>query len=222
MKLTIRQILILLPTLFFINGCLNYTQITTIKSDNSADIFVHYWMQWNTKSDTLFLDQFGFFEKDSIRKEFESDITKIESIEIFKNFEDSTIHSQIKLTISNIDSIFIVPAFQQSYFRVIKQDDDTKRFTQFISPFTTGFGIENKDLIVKYTYYLPGEIIEHNATETSLNKAVWQFPLSEIGMGKEIYAIYEPFKLKETPKFIYGLALFVIVIVVYYLIRKKR
>jgi len=46
--------------------------------------------------------------------------------------------------------------------------------------------------------------------------------LDEIGKGKTISVTFKPFKLKETPYWIYILAGLVLLIVIFFLVRKKK
>ena len=207
--------------LIFLSGCLNYTQVTTIKTDGSGNMFIHYWMKWGSTRDSLIVEQLGIFQKDSIFKEFSSEFNRITNVEVYRDFGDSTIHAKVEFDFNSLDSLNMTPAFRESQLTVKDGEKNTKIFSQFIPPVATGFGFESKDFALTFIYYLPGEILSHNATEISRNKVTWQYTLAEIGTGKYITATYRPFKLKETPVWIYYCALFVFVIVVVYLFSKR-
>ena len=98
--------LIYLPlvSLIFISGCLNYYQETTLKTDGSGEMFVHYWMKVSNAQDSLIVSQFGIFEKDSITKEFLSEYDEIKNIEVYSDGSDSTMHAKIELNFQSIDS----------------------------------------------------------------------------------------------------------------------
>ena len=208
--------------LFITTSCLNYEQITTIKTDSSGEMFIHYYTNLNNWQDTLILSNLGLYNRDSLRKQFTSDYAIIERINVFEDFSDSTIHSQIELTFNNFDSLKQTNTFRNAEFSIKNGPDDTKIFSQFILPFVTGFGFNLKDHKISYTYYLPGKILSHNATDISNNKLIWSFSLEEIGKGKTITATYRPFRLKETPSWIYFLALLVVFVVIIFLFKKKR
>jgi hypothetical protein len=210
-----------LALLIFLNGCLNYTQVTTIKTDGSGNMFIHYWMKWTSARDSIVIDQLGLFNKDSVYKEFTSSFSSIKNVEVYRNFSDSTIHGKVDFEFNSLDSLNQLPAFRDSKLSIKDGTGDIKIFSQFIAPIATGFGIKSKNLSLTYTYYLPGEILSHNATEVSRNKLTWQYYHDEIGTGKYISATYRPFKLKETPIWIYIIALFVLVIVVIYVFSKR-
>ena len=203
-------------------GCLNYYQETTLKTDGSGEMFVHYWMKMVTTQDSMIVNQFNIFNPDSIRNEFSSKYDKIENVEVYNDGRDSTIHAKVELTFQNIDSLNETKAFREANFSLRDGAAGQKIFSQFISPAATGFGFDASLFTITYIYYLPGEIITHNAMEKSSNKLTWRYRLSEIGMGKTLTATFRPFKLKETPIWIYILAFIVLSVVIIFLFRKNR
>jgi hypothetical protein len=207
--------------ILFIGGCLNYTQITTIKTDGSGNMFIHYWMNWTNPKDSLIADQLGIFSKDSVHKEFSSEYSSIKNVEVYKNLSDSSIHAKVELDFNSLDSLNLTPAFRKSQLSVKEGTKNTKIFSQFVPSIATGFGFESKTFSITYIYYLPGEILSHNATEIDRNKLTWKFSLDDIGTGKFITATYRPFKLKETPTWIFICALVVLVVVVIFLFSKR-
>ncbi|KAF0151273.1 MAG: hypothetical protein FD143_2078 [Ignavibacteria bacterium] len=217
-----KKILIALALIIFIStGCLDYTQVTTIKTDGTGTIFIHYFMKWSNQRDSSLVEQLGIFNKDSVYKEFSSEFSQITNVEVYKDLQDSTIHGKVELAFNSLDSLNNTPAFRKSQLSFKDGDQNSKIFSQFIPPIATGFGLENKSFGLTFVYYLPGEILNHNATETYRNKLTWQYSVDELGMGKYITASYRPFKLKETPIWIYIIALIVLFVVIVYLFSKR-
>ena len=204
------------------SSCLNYRQVTTIKTDGTGEMFVHYWLQWEEKGDSVLLNRLHIFNEDSIRTEFSSPQNTIERIETFINYSDSTIHAQVEFEFQNFDSLKYTRAFKGANFSLVDGPDDTKIFSQFILPFATGFGLKSEDFLISLTYYLPGEILEHNAHTKTRNKLTWNYTLSDIGSGQKITAKFRPFRLKETPHWVYYSTLFVILVVIFFLFRKRK
>lgn len=196
-------------------------QVTTIKKDGSGNMFIHYWMKWTNPRDSIIAEQLGLFNQDSVYKEFSSEFSSITNVEVYRDYEDSTIHAKVELGFNSLDSLNSTPAFKDAKLSIKDVDKNTKKFSQFIKPIATGFGFESKNFSLTYIYYLPGQILEHNATEVSRNKLTWKYTLDEIGTGKYITATYRPFKLKETPLWIYIAALFVLIVVITFLFTKK-
>ncbi len=218
-KITYSFLLIIVLTL---TSCLNYTQVTTIKTDNSGKMFIHYWKKSVPKIDSLFLRKVGLFNKDSIRANFTAPFNKINFVKVFKNNKDSTLHAQIEFSFTKFDSLNQLPFFNGADLSIKEGEENTKVFSQFIQPITTNIDSINIPVKIKYTYYLPGNVIAHNANSLYRNKLVWKFTPDDIGNGKTITATYIPFKLKETPRLIYYLSLAVILIVIIFLFSKKR
>ena len=126
------------------------------------------------------------------------------------------------ITLNNFDSLNKLQFFRHSELSVKEGPNETKIFSQFIQPITTSFGFTNRKFKISYTYYLPGEIISHNAKSLFRNKLVWTFDIDNIGRGQTISANYIPFRLKETPIWIYSLAGIVVIIVLVFLFKKSR
>ncbi len=204
-----------------LSGCLNYEQITTIKTDDSGKMFIHYWMKFYSGQDSILVNQLGIFNEDSLKSQFSAPFTKIKNISVFNDYTDSTIHAQIEFEFTKFDSLNFLKPFRNNELSIKKGPENTKIFSQFIPPFATGFGFEPQNYKLKYVYYLPGDIIKHNANEKSNNKLTWEFSLEDIGTGKTITATYIPFKLKETPLIIYIIAFIVLIIVISFLFKKR-
>ena len=205
-----------------LTGCLNYTQITTIKTDNSGKMYIHYWMNMDPDLDSLLITKIGIFNEDSLKKIFDKKFTSLNYATFYNDFNDSSLHAQIEFEFTYFDSLNLLQFFRHSELSVKDGPNDTKIFSQFIQPITTSFGFSNQELEINYTYYLPGEIISDNADSKSRNKLNWSFGIDDIGRGKTISANYIPFRLKETPILIYYLAGIVIFIVMIFLLKKSR
>ncbi len=184
-------------------------------------MFIHYWMKWTSGRDSILVEQFGIFNKDSVYKEFSSLFSSIKNVEVYRDYSDSTMHAKVELNFNSLDSLNSTKAFKNSELSIKEGPKNTKIFSQFIPPIATGFGFENKSFSIVYIYYLPGEILNHNATEITNNRLTWKYSLDEIGTGKYITATYRQFKLKETPSWIYFSALFIIVVVIIFLFSKR-
>jgi hypothetical protein len=209
-------------TVFALSGCINYEQKVLIYPDGSGKMEIHYWMYVPDSIAANSILNLGIFIPDSIRNEFSSPFVKIIDITTFSDTTDSTIHSVVKIEFSSIDSLNTIKAFAQSEFSLKDGASNQKIFTQFIPPVTTGFGIDGSKFFVKYIYEIRGDIITHNATSQDKNILTWQYNLNEIGRGKTISVTFKPYKLKETPVWIYYLAGIVLLVVIFYLFRRKK
>ncbi|HEX9252900.1 MAG TPA: hypothetical protein VF870_11700 [Ignavibacteriaceae bacterium] len=217
-KLILSAVVILVS----LNGCLNYVQNTTIYPDGSGSMQINYWMKFSDTSSVATILTLEIFNPDSIKKEFSSKFIKIKDVTTYSDTTDSTIHANIEISFNSVDSLNTANAFAQSRFSLEDGASGQKIFSQFIPPVTTGFGIDGSKYHVTYNYDIRGDIITHNATNKSGNNLTWSYSLSEIGRGKTISVTFKPFKLKETPYWIYILAGLVLLIVIFFLVRKKK
>lgn len=217
----LKFIALIFVSLFF-TSCLNYKQITTIRTDNSGKMFIHYWMKIDPDLDSLLTSRIGLFNSDSLKNQFENRFTSINFANVYKNLKDNTLNAQIEFEFTNFDSLNKIQFFRLSELSIKNGPKKSKIFSQFIQPITTGIGFSDTSWVISYTYYLPGEILSHNAKTHSRNKLEWNFTLNEIGRGKLISASYIPFRLKETPSWIYYLMTFVIVLVLIFLLKKRK
>jgi hypothetical protein len=112
--------------------------------------------------------------------------------------------------------------FSEYKFSFIEKIGGQIVFSQFIPPIATGFGMDASNFAVKYKYTIPGDILSHNAHQVSGRSLTWQYNLSEIGGGKSISVTFQPYKLKETPVWIYFLSGAVLLLVIFFLLKKRK
>lgn len=208
--------------LILFQGCLNYIQDINLYSDGSGKMRISYWMKLPDSESMKILDTIGLFNADSIRNQFSSKYNKITDVEVYSDTTDSTTHAKIEFTFNHIDSLNNTKAFSDEHFSLEDGAAGQKVFTQFIPPFATGFGFDSGDFIVTYKYTFGGDIITHNATREDGRVLIWEYKLSEIGNGKTIAVTFKPYKLKETPYWIYYLSGVVLLIVIIFLFKKKK
>jgi hypothetical protein len=218
----VKKILILPVISLILSGCLNYIQDINLYPDGSGKMVINYWMKLPDKESMAVLDKIGIFNSDSVRNEFSSEYTVIEDINVYTDSTDSTTHAIIELSFNHIDSLNNTKVFSESDFELKDGAAGQKIFSQFIPPIATGFGIDGSEYSVMYKYTFSGEIITHNAVSIEDRTLIWEYKLSEIGSGKTISVTFRPFKLKETPYWIYILSGLVLLIVIIFLFRKKK
>ena len=203
-------------------GCLNYIQDINLFSDGSGKMRVTFWTKLPDNESAKVLDKIGIFNADSIRSEFSSKYTHIEKISVYTDSTDSTTHAIVELTFTHIDSLNSMRAFTASNFSLRDGAEGQKIFSQFIPPIATGFGINGDAFHVTYKYTFGGDIISDNSTGHEGRTLVWNYTLADIGGGKTISVTFRPFKLKETPPWIFALSGLVLLIVIIFLFRKKK
>jgi hypothetical protein len=213
---------IVVSIILLITGCLNYVQEVILFPDGSGKMHIDYWMILPDEDSRNVADKIGIFNPDSIRNEFSSKYSKINNVEVYTDTTDSTTHAIVDFTFDRIDSLNLTKAFTDARFSFKEGASGQINFTQFIPPITTGFGIDASKYNVTYKYTFSGSIITHNAHEVDKRELTWNYSLSDIGGGKTITVTFRPFKLKETPDWIYMLTGAVLALVIFFLIRKKK
>jgi len=212
--------IILISILF--NGCLNYYQEVNLYPDGSGKMHIDYWMKFLNEESEIVAENLGIFNADSIKSEFQSRYTKIEDVVVYRDSTDSTTHALIDFSFDHIDSLNKTKVFAESRFSFSKKMGGQVDFSQFIPPIATGFGIDASSLNVTYKYNISGEIISHNAHQISGKSLTWHYKLSEIGGGKTITVTFQPYKLKETPIWIFFLSGAVLLLVLFFLLKKRK
>ena len=220
--LTFSKIIIFIFLIIFVSGCLNYIQDVNLYADGSGKMRITYWMKLPDPENVKVLDRIGLFNADSIRSEFASKYNTINDIKVYSDTTDSTTHAIIELSFPSIDSLNNTKAFASSNFSLQDGASGLKVFTQFIAPIATGFGLDGSNFNVTYKYTFAGDVVADNANSKDGRTLIWKYSLSEIGNGKTISATFKPFRLKETPHWIYFLMGFVLLIVIIFLVRKKK
>ncbi len=217
-----RFLLAIILIIIIFSGCLNYEQVSVIKTDNTGEMFIHYWSKLKTPYDTLFVDQIGFYNPDSMKNQFDSSFIKIKNVEVYNDFSDSTIHGKIEFAYNDINRLNELMLFNGTEISIKEGGDGLKTFSQYLPSIITGFGLNTKKLNIQLVYYLPGKIINHNANDLTSNKLTWNFNVNNISSGYLLNATFRPYKLKETPQWILYTTLAVLIIVFGFLFKKRK
>jgi len=214
--------LLIIPLFLIFSGCLNYIQDVNLYADGSGKMRITYWMKMLDSDNLKALDKIGLFNADSIKNEFSSKYNKIEDVQVYTDTTDSTMHAIVELTFPSIDSLNNSKAFANLNFSLTDGAAGQKVFSQFIPPIATGFGFNGNNFIVTYKYYFAGDVISSNATSSDGRTLIWKYSIADIGSGKKISVTFKPFRLKETPYWIYYLMGAVLLLVLVFLMRKKK
>lgn len=190
--------------------------------DGSGKMHIDYWMRFINEESEKVAENLGIFNADSIKSEFQSRYTNIDNVVVYRDSTDSTTHALIDFSFNHIDSLNKTKAFAESRFSFREKTGGQVDFSQFIPPIATGFGIDASSLNVTYKYNVSGQIISHNAHQISGKSLTWHYKLSEIGGGKTIAVTFQPYKLKETPMWIFFLSGAVLILVLFFLLKKRK
>jgi len=210
----------IMATIF--NSCLNYYQEVTLYPDGSGKMRIDYWMKFIDEESEKVVDNLGIFNPDSIRSGFQSAYSKVENVNVYRDTTDFSTHAVIDISFNHIDSLNKTKVFAEYNFSFQEKTQGQIVFSQFIPPIATGFGIDASTFNVTYQYTFSGEILSHNAHQVSGKTLTWRYSLSEIGGGKTISVTFQPYKLKETPTWIYILSGAVLLLVLFFLLKKRK
>jgi LPXTG-motif cell wall-anchored protein len=210
----------IMATIF--NSCLNYYQEVTLYPDGSGKMRIDYWMKFINEESEKVVDNLGIFNPDSIRSGFQSAYSKVENVNVYRDTTDFSTHAVIDISFNHIDSLNNTKVFAEYNFSFQEKTQGQIVFSQFIPPIATGFGIDASTFNVTYQYTFSGEILSHNAHQVSGKTLTWRYSLSEIGGGKTISVTFQPYKLKETPTWIYILSGAVLLLVLFFLLKKRK
>ena len=183
---------------------------------------IDYWMKFINEESEKVVNNLGIFNPDSIKSGFQSVYCQVENVIVYNDTMDSSTHAIIDLSFNHIDSLNKSKVFAEYNFSFQEKTGGQIFFSQFIPPIATGFGIDASKFNVTYAYTIPGEIISHNANEISGKLLTWRYNLSQIGGGKTISVTFQPYKLKETPIWIYVLSGAVLLLVLFFLLKKRK
>ena len=214
--------ILLVLIILVLTACLNYEQDVILHPDGSGQMKIKYWMKFPDAGSKDATDKLGIFNPDSIRKEFTSRHSKVENVEVYVDSIDTTTHAIVEFSFDRIDSLNHTKMFADSKFRFIEETSGQIVFSQNISPIATGFGISGDDFKVVYKYTFTGTIINNDAHQVHDNTLTWNYSLADIGTGKSINVTFKPFKIDKTPDWIYMLTGTVLVLVIFFLFRRKR
>lgn len=206
----------------FLTGCLNYEQETDIKHDGSGRMKIHYFMTYLNADSTNNYGKTGIFDADSVRKIYASDKYEIENAETWFDSADSSLNGIIEINFTKVTRLNNTKLFEGLEFSFKDGAEGHKVFNLFIPPMAPFLNSELSDYKMKFTYGFPGEIIQHNAQREEQKKLIWEYSFKDIGKGKNLAVTFKPFKLAKTPYWIYYLAGFVLIVVIFFLFRKKR
>ena len=221
-KIKILLLLILSAIIVSFNGCLNYYQEVTLYPDGSGKMQIDYWMKFINEESEKVVENLGIFNADSIKSGFQSAYSTVDNVNVYEDSTDSTTHAVIEISFTHIDSLNKTKVFAEYNFSFQQKSKDQIIFSQFIPPIATGFGIDASSFNVTYRYKISGDILSHNAQEISGKTLTWRYKLSEIGGGKMITVTFQPYKLKETPMWIYFLSGAVLLLVLFFLLKKRK
>lgn len=209
----------LITLTFIITSCLDYEQRTNINKDGDGRMHITYRMKLPV--DSVLIK--SLFNEDTLKASIKKTFTSGINVKVTQDtVKDSVMIADLEFSFNSVDSLNQITIFANSNYSYKDGAPGQKIFTQFIPPVTTGFGFIADSFYVMYSYKFKGEIIAHNATAQKEDELIWKYKLDEIGKGKTITATLKPYKINETPTWIYVMMGVVLLSVIIFLFRKKK
>ncbi len=203
---------------FLLSGCINYEQFTTLRTDGSGTMEIHYWINQDIASS---MTQGDFaFDKESVNKQYEALGVEVKDVRIESNAADSTKHVRVKLKFSDITQLSKASGFKSSGFEWNHAGSKItfKQNFHVNSGSSESMGLDK--FTFTYTYNFPGDIVSTNATTYSGRTAVWKFKLSELSTDRSLIAVIAVswFSAKNI---VIALVVVLAVLILFIVLRKK-
>jgi hypothetical protein len=215
---TLRSYLLTFLFPFFLCGCINYEQSTTVQTDGSGTMEIHYWISEDLAS-TMTQGNFSF-DKGSVNKQYEAIGVEVKDVRIETNSADSTRHVRVKLHFSDIRQLSKAKGFNSSGFEWNREGNRISFKENLHSGGGNSEPLGLDKFNFTYTYKFPGEIVSTNATTFSGNTAVWKFKLSELSTDRSLIAVIAVSWFSSRNILIAAGVIFAVV-VLFFLLRKR-
>ncbi|MBD3409135.1 MAG: hypothetical protein GF419_02930 [Ignavibacteriales bacterium] len=225
-----------LSLVFATTSCLDYEQETVLNADDSGTTTISYGVE---ARDTIAADSLltlAPFNPDSLLAFFgagvEDSLFVLDSIAAWREGTEARFY--VKISFANIDTLLLAAPFKDLPITVVHSAPGQRKLEQFLPPepslFADFFSPDSNALLAPDTAYaveaifrLPELVVAHSAVEElSANELRWRYDETTLETGKTISITYGPYPPKGTPTWVYYATGFVLVLVGYYLLRKKK
>ena len=169
---------LLIAFAFYLAGCVNVEQKTTLKQDGSGSMTVHYWTKMSNVKSSTELGSFSFDEAKA-KTNYTSKNSEVKSVKVEDNLEDSTKHVTVDLTFKNINDLSSAKGFE----KVTTSWKEGKEGMDFI--YTLAKDTSNaknmgaSDTKLDYTFDFPAEVLVTNGRKDG-QSVVWEKTLADL------------------------------------------
>lgn len=177
---------LLIAFAFYLAGCVNVEQKTTLKQDGSGSMTVHYWTKMsNVKSSS---DLGGFsFEEEKAKKNYTSSNSEVEKVEVEEKLDDSTKHVTVDLKFKNINEINSAKAFEKVKASW-KEGKEGMDFSYTLAKDTSNAkNMGSSDIKLNYEFDFPAEVLNTNGRKDG-QKVVFENTLADLKEDIEMTA----------------------------------
>jgi hypothetical protein len=229
-------ILLALALVFATTSCVDYEQETVINADDSGTTTIGYAVEARDAAAADSLLTLTPFNPDSLLALFaegiEDSLFVVDTIAAWREGTEARFFARVSF--SNIDSLLLAAPFTDFRITVVHSAPGQRKLEQFLPPepplFADFFAPDSNDLLapdsayaIEAIYRLPELVVAHSAVEElTANDLLWRYDETTLEAGKTISITYGPYPPKGTPTWVYYATGFVLVLVGYYLLRKKK
>lgn len=171
---------------FYLAGCVNVEQKTTLKQDGSGTMKVHYWTKMsNVKSSS---DLGGFsFEEAKAKQNYSSSNTDVTGVKVEEKLDDSTKHVTVDLKFKNINDITSAKGFEKVKASW-KEGKEGMDFNYTLLKDTSNAGnMGSSDIKLNYEFEMPAEVLKTNGRKDG-QKIIYEKTLADLKNDIEMTA----------------------------------
>lgn len=186
---TLALFIIITASILF-QSCVNYDQKTTLSIEGSGIMKIHYWTLMNNFTMGTSLGNFEFDEQ-KIPANYTSSSTSISNLTVEDNLVDSTKHVNFILNFENIRKLSEAKGFKDvvvTWNEVNEGKDFKLKYIQ-LKDTSASNNMGASDYTITYTFDMPGDVINTNATEENGNTLTWKYKVSDLKDDLEMNAL---------------------------------
>ncbi len=173
---------------FLISGCVNYDQNTTLNTDGSGSMKIHYWTKMSNFSMGNTLGKFDFDEAKA-KSNYSSANTDVKSVKMEDKLDDSTKHVYVELTFKDINKLTDAKGFSEVKPSWKEGKDGMELKYILLKDTSASKNMGASDYTITYTFEMPGEIISTNATKKDGKTLTWDYKVSDLSKDIELTAV---------------------------------
>jgi len=210
--------ILFLTSVYFI-GCVNYDQNTTLNSDGSGSMKIHYWTKMSNVTGTT-LGKFDFDEAKA-KQNYTSPTTDVKSVKMEDKLDDSTKHVYVDLTFKDINKLSEIKGFSDIRASWKEGKDGMELKYTLLKDTSAANQMGASDYKVTYTFEMPDEIISTNAEKKEGKTCTWEYKVSDLGKDIDMNAVVKKAKGKTCGIFGF-ISVFGLIGLAYYTQRNKK
>lgn len=165
--------------LVFVNGCVNVDQKTTLKSDGSGSIKLHYWTSMKNLSMGDEIGGFSFSES-GVKGNYTATGIEPSDIKISENTEDSTKHVNLNVSFKDFNKLSDAKGFAKTKQSWAKGKDGMDFKYTLLKDTANAGGMGMEEFKLNYEFSMPGEVIVTNATSKDGTNLKWSKTVADL------------------------------------------